>query len=103
MCLRTEEINVAGKSYSQTAAWEKKILFLVFKILKMPLQNLKLKILTVDRIVSLGKAFHLEANVEDIEELVDEHVEDLTTENLLTVERAIESEWGQGKEEEDSN
>lgn len=48
----------------------------------MPLRNLKLKILIVDRIFSLGKAFYLEANVEDIEKLVEEHAEDLTTENL---------------------
>lgn len=61
--LRIEEVNVAGASYSQT------VLFPVF-------------ILTVDRIVSMARVFHLEINEEDIEELVEEHTEDLTTVNL---------------------
>ena len=36
----------------------------------------------VDKIVSLGKALHLEVNEEDIKELVEEHSKDLTTEDL---------------------
>jgi hypothetical protein len=62
-----------------------------------------------DKIVCLGKALHLEINEEDVEELVEEHSKDLTTEDLeelkkqLDQERDKEDKECSSEEEEDSN
>jgi len=46
----------------------------------------------VDKIVSLGKALHLEVNEEDVEELVEEHSKDLTTEDLEELKKQLNQE-----------
>ena len=46
----------------------------------------------VFKIVSLGKALHLEVNEEDVEELVEEHSKDLTTEDLEELKKQLNQE-----------
>ena len=62
----------------------------------------------VDKIVSLGKALHLEVNEEDVEELVEEHSKDLTTEDLQELKKQLNQERDKedkecSSEKEDSN
>jgi len=62
----------------------------------------------VDKIVSFGKALHLEVNEEDVEELVEEHSKDLTTEDREELKKQLNQERDKedkecSSEEEDSN
>jgi L-asparaginase/Glu-tRNA(Gln) amidotransferase subunit D len=46
----------------------------------------------IDKIVSLGKALHLGVNEEDVEELLEEHSKDLTTEDLEELKKQLNQE-----------
>jgi len=46
----------------------------------------------IDKIVSLGKALHLGVNVEDVEELLEEHSKDLITEDLEELKKQLNQE-----------
>ena len=45
-----------------------------------------------NQIVSLGKTLHLKVNEEDVEELVEEHSKDLTTEDLEELKKQLNQE-----------
>ena len=56
----------------------------------------------------MGKALHLEVNEEDVEELVEEHSKDLTTEDLQELKKQLNQERDKedkecSSEKEDSN